>query len=75
MLNLHILANQDFEGRPAPADAADCNHGDWLSTDGDAVRCCNCLSQLLMVPHKPGEFRLEWVSPSTLAMRPSRCAA
>ncbi len=45
MFLTHIkISNQQAEQRRS--DSADCNHGGRLSTDGDAVRCCDCLGQL-----------------------------
>ena len=69
MFELHILSNLRADVELPVGGDAGCDHGDWLSTDGDAIRCCKCLSQLVMVPHVPGEFRLEWLAPSVLAIR------
>ena len=74
MLEQHTLSNPRADDLPAGGGAG-CDHGDWLSTDGDIVRCCKCLSQLAMVPHKPGEFRLEWLKPDELAIMTIKCAA
>lgn len=74
MSNVHHIEGRRADA-PRLADAATCNHGDWLSTEGDAIRCLRCLSQLVMLPYKPGEFRLEWLTPNQLAIRSIRCAA
>jgi hypothetical protein len=68
MFELHILSSQRAEDEFPVGGGVACDHGDWLSTDGDAIRCCKCLSQLVMVPHAEGEFRLEWLKPSGLAV-------
>lgn len=55
-------------------DARDgCDHRGRISTEFGAVRCADCLSQLVMVPHHDGEFRLEWLSPARMAIH--SCAA
>jgi hypothetical protein len=60
MFLTHIkIANQ--QARAPSLDATACDHSGRLSTDGDAIRCCQCLSQLMMMPNGEGAFRLEWV--------------
>ena len=41
-----IISNQQAEEKPS--DHAVCNHSGRLSTDGDAIRCCQCLGQLVV---------------------------
>lgn len=60
MMEFHLLTRKPV-GLPVLPEVESCSHADWLSTDGDAIRCCRCRSHLIMVPNKPGEFRLEWV--------------
>ena len=44
-----IISNQQAEGRPLDFAACDpCDHSGRLSTDGDAIRCCQCLGQLIV---------------------------
>ena len=75
MFEVHLLASQRAEWRRQQVDPETCKHGDWLSTDGDTIRCCRCASQLVMLPHGSDEFRLEWLTPAELTFLRSRCAA
>jgi len=54
---------------PTTGQGQRCDHGVWLCRSDDAIRCCRCLSQLAMVPCGRGEFQLQWMTPSELAIR------
>jgi hypothetical protein len=75
MRNIHLLESAHTAARQSIADAASCAHGELLGAGGDAIRCRHCFSQLVMVPDKPGGFRLEWLNPSDLAIASLKCAA
>ena len=74
MFLTHIKISNEQAKEPS-LDMAVCDHSGRLSTDGDAIRCCQCLSQLTMVPHSEGEFRLNWVARAAFEQGATKCAA